>query len=349
MAHAPIEEIRKIEPVDAEASASVHAVLDYCHELMGRTDSKLMSGQFIGWYPEHSMDAIDQIYAQTGKHVAIIGIDYYEPHQQADDSTEPHTHKPPRWREVNPLAKEYWARGGLPALSVHMSNPYTGGKSWDVSIRADFDMLDAGTEVGQRYLQQIDEIADGLEDLQKEGIVVLFRPFHEAQGAWFWWGAPEPELGKAMWRHMFDYYTKERGLHNLIWVNNNPLNLYPGNDTVDMNSFDCYSTTPVDKADLYEEMVHTGKPYAIAEFGPSGSTADPDSDRNHDYSTLAQQAMEIGSGVVYFLTWRDAWGLHRNPGSKELLSNPLVLNRDDLVRELVPRISDHPLNAPSST
>ena len=47
---------------------------------------------------------------------------------------------------------------------------------------------------------------------------LLFRPFHEIDGGWFWWTDVEtPENTAALWRQMFDYLVKERKIHNLIW------------------------------------------------------------------------------------------------------------------------------------
>jgi beta-mannanase len=61
--------------------------------------------------------------------------------------------------------------------------------------------------------------ADYLEQLAKARVPVLWRPLHEIEGGWFWWTDSEkPENTAALWRFMFDYFTKERKLHNLIWV-----------------------------------------------------------------------------------------------------------------------------------
>jgi Glycosyl hydrolase family 26 len=186
---------------------------------MARPTGKLLSGQFLGWHPHVTMGAAEDIFAQAGKWVAIIGLDYYETMLDDDALTEPQTHKPARWREVNPLAKEYWSKGGLTTISL-----------------------------------------------------------------------------------------------------------------------DLYGPTPLDAADRYNEMSSTGKPFALAEFGPPGGSLDSETLRNYDYAPFAEDLIDAGSGIVYFLAWRDSWGLHRNPGTRELLSDPLVLNRDDLARELFPKL-----------
>jgi len=320
-------------PADKKASASVRAILQYINDLTKRDEKKLMTGQFLGWHPHVTMKAAEAIHEQSGEWVAIIGVDYYETKLTDAKLTEPEFFKPPRWKQINPLIKEYWSKGGLATLSVTMTNPYTGGKAWDQRKRASSDLLDSKTEAGKAYSDQLRQIADGIEDLQKDNVAILYRPFHEWDWA-FWWGRLEPELARDLWKQMFDYFTKERGLHNIIWIYNGSMNRYPGNDYADINSYDYYTDSPIKAATKYKEMQGTGRPFAIGEFGPPGNAFDPDSPRNYDYAPFAKNTIKAGSGIVYFLAWRDAWGLHRNPGTKELLKDPLVLNRDDLAREL---------------
>lgn len=326
-------------PADKNAHASTRVVYDYMTSLMDRSTGKLMSGQFLGWYPHLTFEAVEKIQQNSGKWVAIIGVDYYETKLDDANLTKPEIHKPARWREVNPLAHEYWSKGGLTTLSLHMTNPHTGGKAWDQSPKATIALLATEEEAGRIYMEQLNQVADGIDDLQKNGIVVLFRPFHEWDGDWFWWGNLDPELAKSLWKHLFHYFSNERHLHNIIWVYNGSMDRYPGHEFVDVNSIDIYAPSPLAIADKYHEMKISGKPFAIAEFGPPGGSTDPNTQRNYDYAPFAKVVSEVGSGIVYFAAWRDAWGLHRNPGTRALLGDPLVLNRNDLERELFPGLS----------
>ncbi len=323
---------------DKNASSSTRAVLQYMTELPRRDVKRLMTGQFLGWYPQVSMKPAEEIYQQSGEWVAIIGVDYYETKLMDSKLTEPEFWKPPRWKDINALIKEHWSKGGLSSISVHMTNPYTGDKAWDTSQRAADDLLNPEQKAGKAYLDQLNGIADGIQDLQKEGIVVLYRPFHEWDGDWFWWGGLQPDLARKLWAHMFGYFSETRDLHNIIWVYNELMGRYPGPEYVDINSRDYYSEYPKTLARDYREMSPTGKPFAIGEFGPPGNTSDPDTARNYDYSTFAQETIAAAPGTLYFLAWRDAWGLHRNPGTKALMKDPLVVNRDDLAREMFPKL-----------
>ena len=69
-----------------------------------------------------------------------------------------------------------------------------------------------------RWMHELDILAAGLGELQDAGVVVLWRPFHEVNGDWFWWGGKKPETFIRVWRHMFDYFTKTKKLNNLLWV-----------------------------------------------------------------------------------------------------------------------------------
>jgi hypothetical protein len=80
---------------------------------------------------------------------------------------------------------------------------------------------------------------------------VLFRPFHEHTGGWFWWGnktTPDAEY-KALFRYTADYLKNRKKVHNLLYVYNTGtefanaqeyLNRYPGDDVIDILSFDTY-------------------------------------------------------------------------------------------------------------
>jgi len=67
-------------------------------------------------------------------------------------------------------------------------------------------------------LRDLDAIAWQLKKFSEAALPVLWRPLHEADGKWFWWGAKGPEPLKALWRLMFTRFTGRHGLHNLIWV-----------------------------------------------------------------------------------------------------------------------------------
>ncbi|MEX0642203.1 MAG: glycosyl hydrolase, partial [Pirellulales bacterium] len=92
----------------------------------------------------------------------------------------------------------------------------------------------------QLLLRDIDAIGVQLKKFQDAGVPVIWRPLHEAQGGWFWWGAHGPDAFKQLWRLTYDRLTNHNGIHNLIWeftpsaAEGNFLDWYPGDDAVDM-------------------------------------------------------------------------------------------------------------------
>ncbi len=104
-------------------------------------------------------------------------------------------------------------------------------------------------EYNPQFNAYLDIIADYALELQKDDIPVLFRPFHENSGGWFWWGSSvSVESYQAMWRYMVNY-LEDKGVHNFLYVYspNGPisneteyLERYPGDAYVDVLGFDYY-------------------------------------------------------------------------------------------------------------
>jgi mannan endo-1,4-beta-mannosidase len=322
-------------PADQHASASTRAVLQYLTALPQKKEKKLISGQFVNGYPAVTLATVEKIHAEAGQWVALLGFDYYAPKSAKLVGLE--ERKPARWESVNPLIKAHWQAGGLSTINLHMTNPWTGQNAWDKTGNL-AELLKADTPAGAYYHRQLAMIADGLADLQQAGVVVLFRPFHEVNGGWFWWGAKDPETTKQLWRALFRYLTDERKLHNLIWVyNSRTLLHYPGNDYADLTSFDLYHDDPAQAKTAYAEALTAGKPFALAEYGPGRATK-VTAPLNYDYGPFAQRIQAALPGTVYFLCWAGPWGLDANPNVKALLNDPLVITRDDLKRELFSKL-----------
>ena len=321
-------------PADREAFASTRIVLNYVASLPQKKDKKLLSGQFVSGHPAVTLGTIEKIHESSGKWVALLGFDYYPPRSAKLSPFE--EQKPPRWQVVNPLIKEHWKAGGLVTINHHMINPWTGTHAW--SKAGDLaELLDPATPAGAFYQRQLAMIADGLDDLQQAGIVVLYRPFHEVNGAWFWWGNRDPEAFRKLWRSLFQYFTVQRKLHNLIWIyNSGSMAHYPGDEYVDMVSYDLYNDDPAKARPMYEEQVKIGKPFALAEYGPGRATK-VKAPLNYDYGPFARRIQASLPAAVYFLSWSGPWGLDANMNVRQLLNDPLIVNRDDLRRDLFPR------------
>ncbi|WP_433832958.1 glycoside hydrolase family 26 protein [Flavobacterium anhuiense] len=146
------------------------------------------------------------------------------------------------------------ARGGISTISWHFDNPATGKNAWDNSPNSLKTIL-PGAENHKKFTSWLDKAAVfflSLKDKNGKNIPILFRPFHELTGGWFWWGKGNctPEEFKTAWKFTFDYLQK-KGVHNLIYVyntgsfgsENDFLTNYPGDNYVDMLSFDTYQNS----------------------------------------------------------------------------------------------------------
>ena len=217
--------------------------------------------------------------SKTGHWPAMIGLDYAD---FAKGGLETKT--------VNRVAIEYARQGGLVTISAHLYNPANPKSRGPWEQGGDLKrLLTPGNEAHDRWMKELDIMAAGLKELQDAGVVVLWRPFHEMNGGWFWWGAKEPETFIRVWRHMFDYFTKTKGLNNLLWVyspnhGDKTAAYYAGDRYVDIVGLDAY-TDFVDPQHIrgYEAVAKLPKPFGFTEFGPFGPHNPPG---NYDYRAL---------------------------------------------------------------
>ena len=110
-------------------------------------------------------------------------------------------------------------RGGVITYSDHMDNFKTRGNSWDVSQNVVTEILDKSTASHRRFLQHLDRVSNflmGLKDANQDFIPIIYRPFHENSGDWFWWGTPycSPEEFVQLWRFTIDYLRLTKNIHS---------------------------------------------------------------------------------------------------------------------------------------
>ncbi|MBB6131215.1 glycoside hydrolase family 26 protein [Mucilaginibacter lappiensis] len=150
------------------------------------------------------------------------------------------------------LVKEAYERGGINTFCWHMDNPANGKTAWDTTQHTIKELIPGGAYYDV-YVSWLDKAAAYIADLKGSGgeaIPILFRPFHELTGNWFWWGknTSSPDEFKTLWRFTIDYLRKKKKLHNLLIVYSTAdfdseeefLERYPGDDYVDFVGFDNY-------------------------------------------------------------------------------------------------------------
>lgn len=197
------------------------------------------------------------------------------------------------FKKMRQFVKDGYARGGVITFSWHARSPLAIEKSsWDTTHGTVTTILPGGTnhELYKTWLDRIAVFISSLKGSKGESIPVLFRPFHEHSGGWFWWGrtACTDFEYKTLWRFTVYYLQKEKKLNNLLWVYNTAgdfksaeefLQRYPGDDMVDMLSFDAYQYDDPQKSGWYVQNVgallkiigglakEKGKLTALAETG----------------------------------------------------------------------------------
>ncbi len=159
--------------------------------------------------------------------------------------------------------KTVYKRGGVNTISWHLRNPFTGGSSWDVSSKEVVKSILPGGEKHELFKTYLDKLADFMLALKTDDgiyIPVLFRPFHEHTGSWFWWGKDLCSVDdyKALWRFTVSYLQNEKNIHHLIYTYSTDrfktsaeyLERYPGDDIIDILGFDLY-----DRGSDYPELL----------------------------------------------------------------------------------------------
>ena len=179
------------------------------------------------------------------------------------------------WHEVPPTADEpitFQPPRGSPKGPAEKLNTVQ-GQLTDAQYR---ELLTPGTDLHQRWCAQVDAIVPYLKKLEAAHVPLLWRPFHEMNGTWFWWGGRRGEYGTAaMYRMMFDRLVKHHKIKNLIWVWNVDRpegtslkfeECWPGTEYVDILSLDCYQEF---KQSYYDDLLKlaNGKPIALGEVG----------------------------------------------------------------------------------
>lgn len=193
----------------------------------------IISGQQESTWMGSEQYEFDYIYEHTGKYPAIRGLDYMN-----DDFT-----------GVNRRAIDWHERGGIVTICWHCGSDFSG--SWSEAMNTTISdwskALTEGTLEYEKLIEGMDKAAMALKELQDENIPVLWRPFHELDGGWFWWGKGGAENFKQLWILMYERYTNYWELDNLIWVlgysgNGNGYDKwYPGDEYVDIVGADSYN------------------------------------------------------------------------------------------------------------
>lgn len=192
----------------------------------------------------------------------------------------------------------------------------------------EFDATNAtveGTWENKVFTEDLKNAAAYLKLLRDADIPVLWRPFHEAAGGWFWWGKDAASF-KSLWIAMFNYFKTE-GLDNLIWVwttEGNDADWYPGDQYVDIVGRDVYNKETADCVSEYTSIAENygNKIVSLSECGTVG---------------LISEQWASGARWSWFMPWYDGTNEDGSPVVhadeawwKDAMSQEFVVSREEL-------------------
>lgn len=275
-------------PVNPNASLEAKYLLRCLHGLQGK-------GIISGMHNEQDKPTgltQELMYKNGGVEPALWGNDYrYGDFIQY------------RQRITNEAIKQ-WQEGKIVTMMYHAPRPMDNiTASWN-SVQGDIsdsdwkDIVTPGTTLYQEWLKHVDAVAVFIKQLKEANVPVLFRPYHEMNEGWFWWGKRYGENGyKKLYQNLYHRFVDHHGLNNILWVWNtnatnrapDPSSFYPGDAYVDVIAIDVYGGYyPKSEFDLHKN-IGTNKPVVIGEF-----------DELPDINKLKNEKQEY----VWFMGWR---------------------------------------------
>ncbi len=214
--------------------------------MFGHQDALLYG---YGWFYEEGRSDVKEV---CGDYPAVCGWELG--HLELGDSLSLDS---VRFDKIRSLLTEAFLRGNVNTISWHLRNPLTGGSAWDVTSAETVRSLLPGGEKHSLFMDYLDKLAGFLLSLRTPGgpfIPVVFRPYHEHTGSWFWWGRNlcTADDYMALWRLTVTYLRETRGIHHLLYAYSTDrfttreeyLERYPGDDLIDIVAFDLYDRGP---------------------------------------------------------------------------------------------------------
>ena len=313
-----------IVPSNTESQPCVARVLSYLADISGE---RIVTGQHTQTIP---MEELVKIREVTGKEPALLGFELlaYSPNINEQDTDDACMTEVIENRGTLECAYEWAAKKGLITFTWHWFSPLGGRSKAFYAENTDFDADKAvisGTPENKAMISDMDHMAGLLKPFSDKGIPILWRPFHEMDGTWFWWGAKGADAAKKLWKIMYERFTKVHHLTNLIWVwNAAKPEFYPGDDVVDIISCDMYPPKhehTAHKEEYYAMEKITDQPKIIL-IGEIGVLPDVDEINREKI------------GWTTFMTWSKEFCLTEDYTSndylKKVYDSPYSVTKEDL-------------------
>jgi mannan endo-1,4-beta-mannosidase len=325
----------QVYPSDEKATKETKALMAYLASVYGKN---IISGQqeIYSGGPHGLETEFEYLKDLTGHYPAIRGFDYGNFCCPAFGSDDGSTKRVLNW------VKE---KNGIATSSFHLNVPknfasYSIGDRIDWSNTTygakdtDFSPENAatpGTKENEYYMQALETLAAEFKKLEAEGVPVIWRPLHEAEGgggetgSWFWWGREGSDAYKKLWIYTYNTLTEKFGCHNLIWEWNSynfssSADWYPGDAYVDIIGYDKYNCT--DWSTGSAVLKHNDSAIASTFYGIAEkyNNAKMISMAENDCFSTPDNLINDKAGWLYFCTWYDGGSQDTNFLSGEVFN-----------------------------
>lgn len=201
-----------------------------------------------GWAGDQNRSDVKSV---TGLHPAVIGVDFSGLSGRSKEQIA---------KTAEALRKnvvDTYHRGGITTVAWHFSNPASeGGFYWKDSVSsASMALIKPDGSHHEKYKEILKKIADFAHSVKgQDGTLapMIFRPYHEFDGDWFWWGKSHcsREDFISVWQFTVTYLRDSLDVHNFIYAfspdckfttEQEFLERYPGDEWVDMLGMDNYA------------------------------------------------------------------------------------------------------------
>ncbi|WP_186577116.1 glycosyl hydrolase [Aquibacillus kalidii] len=320
--------------VDSQASDYTRALFDYFRD---------NSGQQILFGQQHAIDegltltnAAPRIASEqsevknaVGDYPAVFGWDTGSIYGREKPGVEGNVEQ--SIENVAASMEKAHELGGIITLSMHPLNFVTGGNYNDTTGSVVENILPGGSKHAEFnvWLDNLATLADSVEDGNGNAIPIIFRPFHEQDGSWFWWGASTTttEQYKAIFRYTVEYLRDEKDVHNILYGYSpgggyggdvdRYMRTYPGDEYVDIIGVDSYDDKGSAGSDswingvvkdlgmLVDLATEKGKIAALTEYGYSAQGINESGNTLDWYTRLldAIKADDKARNIAYMQTW----------------------------------------------
>lgn len=310
---------QSLQPVNRNASPEARKLLSYLYGLRGK---QTLAGQHN--YNHELNKYVEVAESLTGKRPVVWGTDFilggtkdYGP-------------------EIVEEAIKKHREGYVVTLMWHAGRPQDDPPyGWKESIQGELtgaqwkELTTPDTPLNLRWQAQADKVAAHLKRLRDARVPVLWRPYHEMNGVWFWWGDKKGRDGyQKLWKMLYERFVNHHGLDNLLWVwnANAPRDIpkdeafsyrlyYPGPQYVDVLAADVYHFDYEQKD--YDELLTLagGKLIALGEVGELPKA----------------EILEAQPRWSWFMVW-SSWLVTDNTPDrvKEIYAHPRTLTHDEI-------------------